>query len=105
MVAARRSKRNSKTTVATRFSARQQARQQKDADIYGQDYGILPSGVCCCVVFLCVVYVCFAGADPSCGRARTLVWISLYFCLNLQQQHRLILGESLGHPRAVRLET
>ena len=39
---ARRSKR--KSTVATRFSARKQARQQGDAEIYGSDYGILPSG-------------------------------------------------------------
>lgn len=39
---ARRSKR--KSIVATRFSARKQARQQEEAEIYGSDYGILPSG-------------------------------------------------------------
>ena len=40
----RRSKR--KSLVAIRCSARQQARQQQDAEIYGSDYGILPSGAC-----------------------------------------------------------
>ena len=42
VIMARRSKR--KSIVATRFSARKQARQQGDAEIYGSDYGILPSG-------------------------------------------------------------
>jgi hypothetical protein len=39
---ARRSKR--KAQGPTRVSARKQAAILKDASIYGQDYGILPSG-------------------------------------------------------------
>ena len=51
----RRSKR--KSLVAIRCSARQQARQQQDAEIYGSDYGILPSGASVFGVFPLFVWV------------------------------------------------
>jgi len=44
MVKQRRSKR--KTAMPTRFSARKAARVQEDSEIYGMDYGVLPSGAC-----------------------------------------------------------
>jgi hypothetical protein len=47
----RRSKRKV-NFVATRFSKRKQALVQQDHAIYGNDYGILPSGTCVCSLFV-----------------------------------------------------
>ena len=53
MVKQRRSKR--KTAMPTRFSARKAARVQEDSEIYGMDYGVLPSGACVSARFVAVV--------------------------------------------------
>jgi len=59
MVKQRRSKR--KTAMPTRFSARKAARVQEDSEIYGMDYGVLPSGACVRVV--CVLGCCGIGSE------------------------------------------
>jgi hypothetical protein len=47
----RRSKRKV-NYVATRFSKRKQAQVQQDHAIYGNDYGILPSGMCYLIILV-----------------------------------------------------
>ena len=90
----RRSKR--KSLVAIRCSARQQARQQQDAEIYGSDYGILPSGAC---VRLRV--------SVGVGFSRVFGFRSCLACCHISLlshliHGRLIHGESLRDSRAVR---
>ena len=98
----RRSKR--KSLVAIRCSARQQARQQQDAEIYGSDYGILPSGACFRVWRVCVLCGCvfgFSSCLACCHISLLTCYMSLLVVVGLNNG-RLIHGESLRHSRAVR---
>lgn len=112
---ARRSKR--KQAVATRFSARKQARKQEDAEIYGQDYGVLPSGACVRSLLCACVWVSLIDNHHHAKAKRSLLLtccllllrliISVshthhfYLSLSMIYINRLIHGESLSHSRAV----
>jgi hypothetical protein len=77
----RRSKRKV-NFAATRFSKRRQALVQQDHTVYGNDYGILPSGElhnrCCCRRFLFLyIYIYIYIYDLTCVTFFFVVYIRL----------------------------